>query len=275
MFKLRKNLILILSILFLTNNAFSRRRRRRRRRKKKIHLVKITGKVIVKEKNAKTTHESSILDLRFLRKKSYWQFRDPFIILRNYSPLIKNVVVVVFDAKQGALKPEQLPKNILDTKITLKGMGFFPPFKVMYYDSDLNLVNDIFKSVKIYSPGRLINKVLLKPISLPSGEESIYGIRPRDEDTSDANKKSWYYTLKIKDYPSSKGRVLFVKTKFFANVKKDGTFSLPPLPQGKYTLSFIYLNKILPVTKIVEIPKKGSSKPVSIKLTLPILKSEF
>jgi hypothetical protein len=71
--------------------------------------------------------------------------------------------------------------------------------------------------------------------------------------------------VRSKDAPHVDARVVALPTRYFAVLKRDGSFSVPDVPYGKWTAKIWYRNGWLPVTRAVEV----SSRTDKVELRLP------
>jgi hypothetical protein len=71
--------------------------------------------------------------------------------------------------------------------------------------------------------------------------------------------------IRSKDSPHVEARVVALPTRYFATLKRDGTFSIPDVPPGKWTLKVWYKDGWLPVTKTIEVGGKDKDR-VEIRL---------
>jgi hypothetical protein len=62
--------------------------------------------------------------------------------------------------------------------------------------------------------------------------------------------------IRSKDMPHVETRVVALPTRYFAPLKRDGSFSIPDVPPGKWTLKIWYRDGWLPVTKSIDVAPK-------------------
>ena len=248
--------------------------RRRAPAVKKVPTFAITGTVEATEAPPTTEAEKRIAFLRQLKEKAYNRYRDPLAILPQKLFLSSRLAVVVWNTLPPP--PNPIASSSAVEALVIRGGAFIPQLWVLNFEADFHVVNRDAKDVKIFSPGRVINGAAVGPETLASESDRVIPINPRGTETDDKNVKFWSYPLRLVGSPSAIGRVLFVRSHHFTMVNDDGTFSLPPLPAGKYQVSFLDRNKELSTQEVV-IPEKGKGelKPLEVKITLPFSTEEF
>jgi len=265
-----QNLLLLVLVCIPVSLAMARRRPP----VKKIPTFSITGTVEATEAPPATEAEKRVAFLRQLKEKAYHRYRDPLVILPPKLFLSNRLAVVAWNTAPPP--PNPIATSTAIDALVIRGGAFIPQLWVLNFEADFHAVNRGTKDVKIFSPGRVINGTAVGPETLAPDSDRVIAINPRGEETQDKNVKFWSYPLRLVGSPSAIGRVLFVRSHHFALVNDDGTFSIPPLPAGKYQISFLDRNREL-LTQEVVIPEKGKGelKPLEVKITLPFSTEEF
>ncbi len=246
---------------------------RRRPPVKTIPMFPITGTVEATEAPPATDAEKRVAFLRQLKEKAYHRYRDPLVILPPKLFLSTRLAVVVWDTQPPP--PNPIAQSTAVPALAIRAGTFMPQLWVLNHEADFHVINHGRKDVKLVVPGRVINGEKVAPETLAPEVDRVIPVNPRGEELSDKTVRFWSFPLRLTGFPSAVGRVLFVRSHHFTLVNDDGTFELPPLPAGKYQVSFIDRNREL-LTQEVVIPEKGKGelKPLEVKLTLPYLMEE-
>ena len=266
----RKIPLLALLVLFAAFPASARRRVPA----KTIPTFSISGRIEAEQAPPSTEEEKRALFLRQLKEKAYHRFRDPLAVLPPQLFLSSRLAVVVWNA---APPPTNLPRSEAINALVIRGGAFIPQLFVLHFEDDFHVVNRDRKEVRLFSPGRFGDGTGgSKPEKLASEVDRVIPMNPRGEEIADPAVRFWSYPLRLVGYPSAIGRVLFVRSRCFTVADDDGSFTLPPLPAGKYQLSILDRDREIHTQEVV-IPEKGKGelKPVEIKLTLPFSTEEF
>lgn len=247
---------------------------RRRVPAKTVPMFSITGRIEAEQAGPSTEEEKRIQFLKQLKEKAYHRFRDPLAVLPPKLFLSSRLAVVVWNVPPPP--PSSVPKSEAINSLVIRGGAFIPPLFVLHFEDDFHVLNRDAKEVKLYSPGRFGDSRESKPEKLASEVDRVIPINPKGDETADAAVRFWSYPLRLVGFPSTTGRVLFVRSRHFTVVNDDGSFELPPLPAGKYQLSVIDRDRELHTQEVV-VPEKGKGElaPVEIKLTLPFSAEEF
>ncbi len=247
---------------------------RRRPPAKTVPTFSINGRIEAEQAPPATDEERRIQFLRQLKDKAYHRFRDPLVILPPRLFLSSRLAVVVWNAPPPA--PSDVPRSEAVHPLVIRGGAFIPPLFVLHFEDDFHVVNRDRKEVRLYSPGRFGDGKDEKPEKLASEVDRVIPMNPRGSETADPAVRFWSYPLRLVGFPSAVGRVLFVRSRCFTVADDDGSFTLPPLPAGKYQLSILDRDREIHTQEVV-IPEKGKGelKPVEIKLTLPFSTEEF
>ncbi|MBN2723838.1 MAG: hypothetical protein JXR95_07200 [Deltaproteobacteria bacterium] len=268
-------LILILVMIFsvlMPSESFSRRNRR----KKRIKLQDINGTISVSVKSAGDTISNNVKSIEKFRRRAYWRFYDPLIVLPDRFP-VQNRMFVFLSGKgtepTAAVSSDTEEDSRSEEKIEMVGGGFKPRIVLLSTQMDFRIYNLMARTVNFLSPGRVIRGKPMKTEKIVAGGDMIFNVRPRSGEQKEGD-FFWSYPLAAKEFPLAKGRVVFIKSKFYSNLTEGGAFLISQIPPGQYTLHVVYINKVVHTQKI-EIRKKGKVPPVKLKVTVPILKSEL
>lgn len=266
----RKILLLTLLALFAAFPAAARRRPP----VKTVPTFSISGRIEADQAPPSTDAEKQAQFLQQLRKKAYHRFRDPLAVLPPQLFLSSRLAVVVWNAPPP--QPSEMPRSEAVNALVVRGGAFIPSLFVLHFESDFHVVNRGRKEVRLFSPGRFGDGNGAKPEVLASDVDRVIPMNPRGGETTDPAVRFWSYPLRLVGFPSAIGRVLFVRTHCFTTVDDDGSFTLPPLPAGKYQLAVLDRDREIHTQEVV-IPEKGKGelKPLEIKLTLPFSTEEF
>jgi hypothetical protein len=71
--------------------------------------------------------------------------------------------------------------------------------------------------------------------------------------------------IRSKDSPHVEARIVALPTRYFAPLRRDGSFSIPDVPAGKWTVMVWYRDGWLPVQKVIDV----GSKTEKVELRLP------
>lgn len=259
--------VLLLTTLLLCTTVFPASARRRKP-EKKIPMFPITGTVEATEAPPTTDAEKRVAFLRRLKEKAYQRYRDPLVILPPRLFLSSRLAVVVWDTLPPP--PNPIAQSTAISALAIRGGTFMPAIWLVHFEADFHVINRGAKDVKLLVPGRLINGEKVAPETLAPDVDRVIPINPRGDELADQTVRFWSYSLRLAGFPSAVGRVLFVRSHHFTLVNDDGSFELPPLPAGKYQVSFIDRTREL-LTQEVVIPEKGKGelKPLEVKLVLP------
>jgi hypothetical protein len=265
-----QNLLLLVLVCIPVSLATARRRPK----VKVVPTFSITGTVEATEAPPKTEAEQRVAFLRQLKEKGYHRYRDPLVILPQKLFLSNRLAVVVWDT--AAPPPNPIASSQAIEALVTRGGAFIPQLWILNFEADFHVLNRGTRDVKLFSPGRVINGTPVGPETLAPDSDRVIAINPRGAELEDKNVKFWSYPLRLVGSPSAIGRVLFVRSHHFTLVNDDGTFTLPPLPAGKYQVSILDRSRELDTREVV-IPEKGKGelKPLEVKVTLPFSTEEF
>ncbi|MBU1240831.1 hypothetical protein KJ865_14050, partial [Myxococcota bacterium] len=160
----------------------------------------------------------------------------------------------------------------------VKAGGIFPSLILQHISTDLSVYNAYSKKITIFSPGRTVDKKPLKPEVISPSSDAVFNVSPRESETADKKVLFWSFPLRIKEFAMAKARVIFVRSRYYSRVSDTGVYSIENLPAGKYSLVFVYVDKIVkevPIT--VKKMRRGRGRNSnlqymnSVNLTLPLL----
>ncbi len=181
-------------------------------------------------------------------RSAYWIYQDPFAITsRTSSEAYGDLVAVIF---------KEIGGREVSPKTTVRGMTFVPHTKILNYTQDLEINNEMDEDITVYSPGRVRDRRDLEPQTVSARGSAVFTVGPSDEEAEDHGVRFWAYPLRLKEYPFARGWAVFVRSSYFSGVRKDGTFEIPPLPPGKYTIHFIFRGRLLETKKTITVPKR-------------------
>ncbi len=250
----------------------SARRRRGPRVAKREPVYTISGRVqATVDLKTRTALTRARAQLQRFQRKAYWRFYDPLTIIRRTIPLSDRLVVVVSGVKQAPEKAAEAEE------VRVKAGGIFPTLIVQHMNTDLTVYNAFSKKVSIFSPDRKVEGKLLKPEVISPASETVFNVSPRQSETADAKVHFWSYPLRLKEFATAKARIIFVRSRFYSRVSENGVYTIDELPAGKYTMHFIYVDRIVKEVPITVLKKRGRGrysrlqymKPV--QLSLPVL----
>jgi hypothetical protein len=132
---------------------------------------------------------------------------------------LANVVVYI---SAGAPNESTVPSQAVTYE--QKGCQYIPHVQVMYVNQELKILNDDQTSHNIH-PLPKLNPEWNK--SQPAGAPPIEAKFAKEE----------FITVKCNIHPWMHGYFVVLKTSHYSITKDDGSFSLPNLPPGKYTIS--------------------------------------
>ncbi|MBU1219671.1 carboxypeptidase-like regulatory domain-containing protein [Myxococcota bacterium] len=247
---------------------------RPRGKKKQEKLYDIPGTIRIKRAKPKTPVEKSVIRMETWRRKAWWRYYDPLIVLPERFPIQNRLFVILDGPGTEPLKSSGTSESSGRTEedIEVIGGSFKPELVLLNIEQDVRIHNKGSMVVNVWSPGRIVHKKLLKDEKLAKESDMVYNVRPREYEIS-KEKVFYSYPLALKEFVLARGRVVYIASRFFSKVTEGGSFLIPQVPKGKYTLRVIYIDKEITSKEITITGKKVL--PVSFDVELPILKSEF
>ncbi|MGM0597267.1 MAG: hypothetical protein ACQES9_09530 [Myxococcota bacterium] len=243
-------------------------------KKRKIKTYQIKGYIKAKFTPPKSKTIKKVQYLRRLQRQAYWQYYDPFIVVRNKISLRDKFALVLVESKKTAKRRKK--KNFKypikdEDSVEYLGSSFSPPLKILHSKTGLKVYNKLGKKVKIYSVQQQDGeKKKGKPENIAEEAGIIYPLKTKIFAHKD-KLKSRLYHLRIKNDKYSKGKVLKVNSPLFTNISNSGYFTIQGLFPGTYTLYLLYDGKIINQQKLkVSRKKRRKNNQINISVKVPL-----
>ena len=139
----------------------------------------------------------------------------------------------------AAIPGKTFPPAASHSKVDQVNLTFIPKVTPVLVGTTVDFLNSDAVLHNVYSPDACAGKFNL-------------GTWPKGETRSFTFKEECVATLLCKVHPEMEGFIVAVPTPYFAVTKADGTYAIPNVPDGSYTL------------KVWHPKAKGTQKPVTV-----------